>query len=297
LLFVLLLVPGRARSDAPVYVGSFTSPGLCSPRGIDLAPSGELFVGSDCLALMHMERFSTAGSPLGTWAFPPGYFGAPNGVAVDALGNVYVTDYGANSILKFTSAGTLQKSWSSLSSPADLVIDGSGNVLALELGGSKLVKRFTPNGVLLGTIGTVGSGPGQFQDPVGMGMDGSGRLYVADFTGKKILRFLPDGSFDMEFGTTVEPQDVAAGPDGKIYVITFDINGDNNQVRQYSSTGALLDAFGAPQGMDGAFRVLIAPTGTIYITVQRPNNVAMFQIDLSTAAVPSTFGRLKAMYR
>jgi DNA-binding beta-propeller fold protein YncE len=159
------------------------------------------------------------------------------------------------------------------------------------------VQKFTADGSPLGIIGSAGSGSGQFQGPTGIGLDASGRLYVTDFPRKRVLRFLPNGSFDMEFATPVEPWDVAVGPDGNIYVITFDINHDTNQVGQYSPAGELLLAFGAPTGMDGAFRILITPAGTIYITVQRPNLVAKFQIDTSTSSVPSTLGRLKAMYR
>ncbi len=297
LIMAILINPSSARvamAVAPVYEGTFTSPGLCSPRGIDLSPSGELYVGSDCHLQMHMERFSFAGSLVGTWAFPARYLGSPNGVALDGSGNVYVTDYDGGSILKFTSSGALITKWSSLSSPVDLAVDGAGNVFVLELAG-KRVQKFTASGSPLAVIGSAGSGPGQFQDPTGMGLDASGRLYVADFTRKRILRFLANGSFDMEFATPIEPTDVAVGPDGNIYVITFDINNDPNQVHQYSPTGRPLLAFGS--WMDGAFRILITPAGTIFITVQRSNLVARFQIDTSTSAIPLTFGRLKALYR
>jgi len=159
------------------------------------------------------------------------------------------------------------------------------------------VQKLSSTGTQLAVIGSGGSGPGQFQDPSGIGLDEGGRLYVTDYTRKRILRFKTDGSFDMEFATPVAPTDVAVGPDGNIYVITFDINGNYSQVRQFSPTGQLLLEFGAPTGMDGAFRILISPAGKIYITVQRPNSVAKFQIDMSTPAVPSTFGRVKALYR
>jgi DNA-binding beta-propeller fold protein YncE len=298
-ILAILITTGAARlavAAAPVYEGSFTSAGLCSPRGVDFSPSGDVFVGSDCHLQMHMEHFTSAGELVGTWAFPAGYFGSPNGVALDGSGNVYVTDYEGGRILKLTSSGALITSWGSLSGPVDLAVDGSGNIFVLELAG-KRVQKYTANGSPLAMIGSAGTGPGQFQSPHGMGLDAGGRLYVADWSRKRILRFLADGSFDMEFATPVQPEDVAVGPDGNIYVIRFYTNGEYGQVYQYSPSGVLLQRFGAPTGMDGAFRIAITPSGTIFITVQLEDRVTKFQLDISTSAVSTTFGRIKALYR
>jgi DNA-binding beta-propeller fold protein YncE len=243
-----------------------------------------------------MERFTSTGTPVGTWPFQAGFLGSPNGVAVDGSGNVYVTEYDAGRIQKFTSSGAFIARWGGLYTPVDVAVDGSGNVYVLELALQR-VQKFSSTGAPLAVIGTGGSGPGQLQDPIGICLDANGRLYVADNSRKRILRFLANGTFDMEFATPVEPEDVAVGPDGNIYVINFYINGNTGQVRQFSPSGNLLLAFGAPGGIEGAFRILITPTGAIYITVQLSNSVARFQIDMATSAVPSTFGRLKAMYR
>jgi sugar lactone lactonase YvrE len=293
LIFVILTGSGFARiaADAPpVFLGTFTHFGLCSPRGVDLSPSGDVFVGSDCQN-PHMQRFTAAGGFVTSWGFPAGYLGSPNGVAIDGSGNVFVTDYELNRVYKFTNAGALVISWATAQQPVDVVVDGSGNVLVLALGGQQL-QKFTNDGVFLGTIGSAGSGPGQFQYPEGLALDASGRIYVADFS-RRILRFLPDGSFDMEFTTPASPLDMAVGPDGNIYVIT----GDLNQIYQYSPSGVLLSTFSSPVGMDLAFRIAISPTGVIYIAEQRNNRVQRFQIDTTVSTAPITFGRLKAMYR
>jgi streptogramin lyase len=97
----------------------------------------------------------------------------------------------------------------------------------------------------------------------------------------------------MEFAPPVAPIDMAVGPDGNIYVSSFDIG----RVYQYSPSGVRLLSFGSPIGMDGAYRIAIDPTGTIWITEQYNNRVTKFQIDTSTSAVRTTFGRLRALYR
>lgn len=169
-----------------MFQGTFTTSALCSPRGVGLSPSGDVYVGSDCDSPF-MARFTGSGTFLGSFGFPGGYLGSPNG------------------------------------------------------------------GGLLMTIGTTGAGVGQFTDPVGIGVDGSGRIYVADATRFRVLRFLPSGT--------------------------------------------LLSTFGSPAGMDLPFRNACGPTGTLYVSEQRGNQVHKFQLDLTTAVARTTFGRLKAMYR
>lgn len=302
LILAILIPPTFARiavaAVPPAFQGTFTSASLCSPRGIGLSPSGDVFVGSDCLN-PHMQRFTAAGALLGTWPFPSGYEGSPNGVAVDGSGSVFVTDYDGARVHKFTSSGALVTTWGStgvapgqFSQPVDIAVDVSGNVYVVELNG-KRVQKFTNGGSYLATIGSAGSGPGQFQSPLGLAIDATGRIYVADADRLRILRFLANGTFDMEFAVPVAPTDVAVGPDGNIYVIHF----DPSPVRQYSPGGVLLQGFGPPGGLAGPYRITISPAGAIFITEQYNTRVTKFQIDLTTTTARTTFGRLKALYR
>jgi streptogramin lyase len=287
-----------AEAAAPVFQGTVSSPTLCSPRGTAVLPGGGLLVGSDCHALMHMEQFDAAGQLVASWLFPSVglhgvYSGPPNGVGVDAWGNVFVVDTSVNRILKCTSSGALITNWVVHGSmPVDLLVDGSGDVYVAEMNGHR-VRKSTPTGVQLATFGSSGSAPGQFQSLTGVGLDASGRVYGTDNVRMRVVRFLANGTFDMEFATSSPPSDVAVGPDGNIYVVSFDAH----SVYQYSSNGVLLQAFGSPLWLDGPFRILIDDNGMIYVTEQYTNRVTKFQIDLATPAIPLTFGRLKAMYR
>jgi sugar lactone lactonase YvrE len=164
-------------------------------------------------------------------------------------------------------------------------------VFVSEINGTR-VQKFTNGGAYLSTIGA----PGQFLSPTGIGLDAGGRLYVADKTRRRILRFHASGNFDMEFATPGEPDDVAVGPDGNVYVVY--IGGSGGHV--FSPTGELLQGFQRSDAFAGGpFRITIGPTGLMYVTEQflTANRVMMFQIDLTTAASRTTFGRLKAMYR
>ena len=287
----IVRIASAAPPPPPVFERSFTSPGLCSPRGVAVSPSGHVYVGSDCED-PHMAIFTLEGVPTGTWGLST-FLGPPNGVAVDGSGNVFVTDYERNRVHKFTSGGALNLRWApnQYFQPVDIAVNSLGEVFVLELGGRR-VQKFTNSGSLLATIGSAGTGPGQFQSPVGLGLDPAGRLYVADAYRMRVLRFLANGSFDMEFATPVTPTDVAVGPDGRVYIIGFDAV----SALQYSSAGTLLQTFTSPGGLRGAYRIVISSTGGMYITEQS-HGITQFQIDQTTDARRMTFGGLKAMYR
>src|SRR5262245_53461592 len=150
-LLAILFSPGLARIAAaapppppppPVFVGTFTSPSLCSPRGVAPLQNGDVLVGSDCVAQHHMERFNSAGSLIGSWAFPADYQGTPNGVTLDVSGNVLVTDSEGGRVLKFTPGGILLASWATGLVPADIAVNSSGDVFVAALNGHR-VQKFT----------------------------------------------------------------------------------------------------------------------------------------------------------
>src|SRR5438045_4197625 len=133
-------------------------------------------------------------------------------------------------------------SWGSTLQPVDVAVNGSGDVFVAGQGvggcypvcpSSAGVQGFANAGALVATVGSAGFGPGQFQEPRGIAVDQSGRIYVADHGRWRILRFQANGSFDMEFSTSGPPSDVAVGPDGNLYVTG---GYESNQVLQYSSS-------------------------------------------------------------
>ncbi len=102
--------------------------------------------------------------PLGRQGTPLGFYG-PRGVAVDAQGNVYVTDTGNERVLVYsiqeTSDGKIQASFEY-------------------------------------QWGTMGPEEGNFLEPVGITVDRSGRVYVADTLNGRVQVFAPglDGQID-----------------------------------------------------------------------------------------------------
>jgi sugar lactone lactonase YvrE len=119
--------------------------------------------------------------------FVSGLTGGAGGLAFDGSGNLFVTNYGDNSIDKFTPDGVRSVFASGLSNPAGLAFDGSGNLYVAEYNGNNdgTIVKFTPGGVE--TVFAAGlDGP---LDPV---IDRSGNLYVSEYSGT-IMRFTPAG--------------------------------------------------------------------------------------------------------
>jgi DNA-binding beta-propeller fold protein YncE len=67
-------------------------------------------------------------------------------------------------------------------------VDGAGNVYVVDLGNCR-IQVFTGGGVYLTRWGTVGTGPGQFLNPIGVAVDRGGHVYVADTNNERIQVF------------------------------------------------------------------------------------------------------------
>jgi len=139
----------------------------------------------------------------------------PEGVAVDAAGNVYVADTANNTIRKIsptgnviTLAGLAATSGSTdgtasaalFRNPEDIAVDAGGNVYVVDSYNST-IRKITPGAVvstLAGVAGSYGSVDGtgaaaRFASPVAIAADPAGIVYVADTRNHTIRKITLDG--------------------------------------------------------------------------------------------------------
>jgi DNA-binding beta-propeller fold protein YncE len=141
-------------------------------------------------------KFTSSGRYLTQWgSYGSGnsQFNSPSGVAVDASGNVYVTDRNTNRVEKFTTNGTYISQWGSKGSgagqfnaPYGVAVDSTSNVYVID---EVHVEKFTSSGTFITQWGSIGSGPGQYNGPGWVAVDSSGNVYVTDTWNNRVVKF------------------------------------------------------------------------------------------------------------
>lgn len=127
--------------------------------------------------------------------------------------------------------------------------------------------------VFLTQWGTLGSGPGEFDYPVGIAVDPAGFVYVADGNNQRIQKFDADGGFVAMWGTPgtgpgefSDPGGVEVDADGYVYVV----DRGNHRVQKFAADGSFITAFGENGSADGQLNwpteIAIDDAGGVYVT-------------------------------
>src|SRR5580692_10420085 len=135
---------------------------------------------------------------------------SPEGVAVDAAGNIFVTDIALQEVFKVTQAGTETTVGSGLDVPEGVAVDGAGNVYITD-SQFPAVFKVTPGGVQT----KVGHG---LSYPSGIAVDGSSNVYVADPFNAVVFKITPGGKQTTVGGKLISPTAVAVDAAGNIYI-------------------------------------------------------------------------------
>jgi gliding motility-associated-like protein len=297
-------VPATIYGQVSTYAGTGSGfqngPSLSSRfsqiTAVGVDDAGNVFV--DDWANNTIREISTAGI-VTTFAGSPGNSGAvngqgtaasfyePDGLVIDAAGNVYIGDQGNNLIRKITPAGVVTTfagsglagatdgiaTAASFNNPRALAIDGAGNMYVADQA-NNLIRKITSAGVV---TTFAGSGAGGFVDgtgrsasfnvPTGVGVDASGSVYVADAGNNAIRKITPagvvttfagNGSAGSINGTGKAanfnfPREIRADVYGNFYVT----DANNNLIRKVTAGGVVttLAGSGAAGASDGVGKV------------------------------------------
>src|SRR5215472_4094651 len=171
-----------------------------------------------------------------TKSFGAGMFVFPHGIAVDKDGNVYVADAdGKNGkghiVVKFSPDGKVLMTLGKPGMPGDapgyfyrpsaVAVAPDGTIFVADGQGgdsNARVVKLAPDGEIIKTWGKKGSAPGEFNEPHGIALDSTGRVFVADRVNSRIQIFDPDGKFLAEWKQFGRPSAVFIDKNDVIYV-------------------------------------------------------------------------------
>jgi hypothetical protein len=230
--------------------------------------------GGNCLGsdLPPVLEFDASGKLLRS--FGAGMFAFPHGIAVDRNGDVYVADAdGRNGkgdvVVKFSPDGKVLMTLGHPGMPGDgpdyfnrpsaVTVSPDGTIYVADGHGgdsNARIVKFSPDGKLIRTWGKKGSGPGEFNEPHGIALDSTGRVFVADRVNSRIQIFDPDGKFLAEWKQFGRPSAVFIDKDDVIYVA-------DSQTEDKDCT--------PDPGCRRGIRIGSATDGTVKYFIPRPN--------------------------
>lgn len=171
------------------------------------------------------------------------------GIALDAAGNVWVTDTGNNRIAKYSSEGKFLTAFGSkgtdngqLESPRGIVINPvSGNVVVADTGNDR-IQEFTPAGGFVKAWGSSGKGNGQFDEPGHLSArkfpGGKVLIYVSDTGNDRVQAFLANGTYTAQAGSSGSGLGQLNSPQGVSVIDApwFVADSGNNRIQEFSET-------------------------------------------------------------
>ncbi len=178
-------------------------------------------------------------------------WGAVPGVAVDAHDNVFVFVRAEPPVRVYDKQGQLLRTWGTgqLNLAHHLKIGPDGAIWAADVG-LHVVRKFTPEGQLLLTLGTPGK-PGcdatHLDQPTDMAVTPAGDVFVSDGYGNnRVVQFNGQGKFVQAWGEMgvqpgqfSTPHAIARDSQGRLYVA----DRNNVRIQIFDETGKLLDVW------------------------------------------------------
>jgi uncharacterized protein (TIGR03663 family) len=296
---------------------------LNSARGMTVDRNGNIYI-ADSLnhRIVVLSSQGEQRQAIGSVGNGEGQLNEPSGVSVDADGNVYVADTWNSRIVKFGPDGRFIKSWGTSTTPfGDSFTDpqtgqtiqrfatdtkgeaqanaqhplsffGPRNVLVLDdrvyitdTGNSRVVVT-DREGNFIQQFGNKGSAAGQMHEPIGLGSDEQGRLYVGDtWNGRvQIFQRAADGTIDPVPAQTVEVRGwaantytdpyIAVAPDGRLWAAL----GARNMITAFDQSQQNPRRLKAEPALNAPKGIALGPDGALYALSSGRNEILRFRL-------------------
>ena len=173
------------------------------------------------------------------------------GVSFDLKGNVWVTDFDNNKVVKLSQDGRLLQTIHHASSESDCfsqlwgVSVSAEGLIYISDKGIHPVTVHDEDGKFLFAFGSKGSGPGCFDHASDIAFGSDGLVYVVDERNERVCVWSKEGNFRQHFPCKYKPLYIATTNDNHLLITSF----SSHTVMVYTLEGELIHQFGA-QGSD-----------------------------------------------
>ena len=196
---------------------------------------------------------------------------------------------------------------------AGLEVDGEGNLYVLD-SDSGIISKFSSDGRLLGSFGSLGTEFKEFIDPTGIALDSDGSIFVADTGNARVQKFDRFGKFLGSFGSMgllsvgmadagfqnneenkrhelfESPEAIIVGSSGDVYVA----DRRTGTVNMFDNDGDYIKSFGSMVSPRG---IAADSQGNIYVIEQGNNRVVKFDPSGNMLKVWGAFGIEDGMFK
>ncbi|XP_071499008.1 tripartite motif-containing protein 2-like [Diadema antillarum] len=155
----------------------------------------------------------------------------PCGVAVNSLGNAYVTDHESHCVRVYDNDGAHLRdlggygnTWGSFRGPISAAINSKDELIVSDRDNHRL-QVFDTEGDYLLEVTPSGEGEDEFKYPTGVAVDINDNIYVCNDWNGRVLKFSPDGTFlkrvDSDEDGLRYPNGIAVTEDGRVVVVDY----------------------------------------------------------------------------
>jgi uncharacterized protein (TIGR03437 family) len=284
---MITTVAGNGTTGYSADGGSATAAPVPDPKGVAIGANGSLYISSS--AIRQVSAAGIIGTAAGNGSFSDSGDGGPataaqlwdpRAVAIDATGNLYISDLSNGRIRKVSTAGIITTvagngsygysgdggpaTAAQLNSAAGIAVDSAGNLYIADSLNNR-IRAVSATGMITtvagnGTGGYSGDGGpaihAELSGPQGVALDASGNLYIAESGNHRVRRVSTAGIIttvagngspgyagDGGMATSAQfsgPDAIASDSAGNLYVADF----NNNRVRKVAVSGVITTVAG-----------------------------------------------------
>jgi streptogramin lyase len=218
----LLSTTATELSASGTVLNTITLPAGSTPNGLAVDNTNNVWVAT---GVLKATKLTASGSSFNQTSYAAGGIDAPSAIAIDSLGNMWLTDDGLTSgVTKLTSAGaaaTGSPFTGSVLTPVAIAIDPNGNAWVANnplLGGSSITE-LNNSGVAYSGSSFTGGG---INAPSAIAIDGANNIWVANSGASSVTEFNDSGavlsSNGYEGGSVKNGAGIAIDGSGNVWI-------------------------------------------------------------------------------